>query len=457
MAYNLNPNQIYGRPVYGVQPRQVANQPAFGHQAGVAGPLYANSYSSGAYPVPYAGAQGQPPRAAYSAQPLKPSAYPVSAIPPLAALPNPGQIFTPSTPAGFNAPSGIGNTQNLPVTGMASPGGGKPPAEKPAVQNYYYTLPTGKTPPSRKKDLKKFLFVTGAVITGMITTAGLAIGALFVFAPNQFNFFRKLGARPFAWANQGLKAFKDTEGSFVRKALAGGKAVHTAVKKPPEQKNSLWTDIKLAYQKRFNPEAFKKYEAEQAKANQEQIKRPIMQQGDIAEFAQGIGSDDVNALKGLAQKFGFNLENQSIGSILAKTFNEADPKQIANVLKNMQGQAEGGKSFDMAGVIVKALSELEPDKLTKLVVGFLPEEKVKKLTANGAKLTDKDVIDKYIINTLSEAMAKTLDSETGRNYGQQMINAVLHQKLGNVPGLGRWFPKPPTEDVVKEAVEAATK
>lgn len=401
MAYNLNPNQIYGRPAYGVQPRQAT----FGHQVSGIMPLYPAPYSSGAYPAPEAGAQGVPLRTVYPNQASKPLVYPLPNIPPLAALPKRGQIFTPSTPAGFNAPSGVGNSLNPTGTGIVSPGG-KPSAEKPTVQNYYYTLPTGKTPPSRKKDLKKFLFITGAVITGMITTAGVAIGGLFVFAPNHTNFFRKLGSRPFAWANQGLKAFKDTEGSFVRKAIAGGKAVHTAVKTPQEPSESLFTKARLAWWKLFNPEAAKKYEAEKAKAVKTQVKRPIMQQGDIAEFAKGIGQDDVKALKGLAQMFGFNLDSKSLGSILAQAFNEADPKQIANVLKNMQGQAEGGVKLDPAQILADAFGKLKPEQIK----AYLPESLTNLSSDDYSKIISKafnELDSKKLTDTLKGLMGQT--------------------------------------------------
>ncbi len=206
MAYNVSPNPLTGNPVYGSQP--IPARTAFGHQV-------ANNAMSYGAPA-YSGFPMNPPASSFPIQ--RPMGYQPSTLRPVAPLPTPGQVFIRTNPL-VNA--------TAPAPGNVQPNGS-------AVQNYYYNV-SGKTPPSKQKDFKKFMFITAAVMTGMVATMGLTILGLRIKYPNKFNFFNIVGEEPFKWLADGAKAWNRTEGANpIQRGLSAFKAFSEAYQKRPK-------------------------------------------------------------------------------------------------------------------------------------------------------------------------------------------------------------------------------
>lgn len=164
----------------------------------------------------YSGFPMNPPAPSFPIQ--RPMGYQPTALRPMTPLPTPGQVFIRTNPL-VNA--------TAPVPGNAQPNGS-------AVQNYYYNV-SGKTPPSKQKDFKKFMFITAAVMTGMVATMGLTILGLRIKYPNKFNFFSIVGEEPFKWLADGAKAWNRTEGANpIQRGLSAFKAFSEAYQKRPK-------------------------------------------------------------------------------------------------------------------------------------------------------------------------------------------------------------------------------
>lgn len=206
MAYNVSPNPLTGNPVYGSL--SMLGRPAFGHQ--VENPAMGYGVSA------YYGFPMTPPASSFPVQ--RPMSYQPATLSPVAPLSTPGQVFIRSNPL-VNA--------TAPVAANAQQSGS-------AVQNYYYNV-SGKTPPSKQKDFKKFMFITGAVMTGMVATMGLTILGLRIKYPNKFNFFNIVGEEPFKWLADGAKAWNRTEGTNpIQRGLSAFKAFSEAYQKRPK-------------------------------------------------------------------------------------------------------------------------------------------------------------------------------------------------------------------------------
>jgi hypothetical protein len=184
---------------------------------------------------------------------------------PTPSLPTPSQVLNP-----------VGMPGNPPVglhAGMAPTA-----AQKPQVQNYFYTLPADSPTPKKNKNIKKFLLTTGAVVAGMFTTIGVAAGLLWFFYPGFIQLAQAVGGKNAQAAAKALSEWKKpgdllTRFNNARKAFAQCKtqdAEHHA--------QSPYQRLKSGF--------FSLFQSEEQK-----LKAKAAQKATIPETAQGQGSE----------------------------------------------------------------------------------------------------------------------------------------------------------------------
>ncbi len=263
MTYSLNAHTAYGASPYGLypptpmrantfpQPAYTASAPAtqyssadsvrFAHQNAYTAPGFLNTANYAAPPFNPPTAPAHSYRTAWATAPATlQGIYGASANP-----------FNPFAQPQTQAPFAVGKTPFPQATAQ------------PTVQNYYYTNPIQGN--SQKKNIKKFLMITGAVMTGVIATAGLALGAVALIAPSQLKLFQKLGAKPFQKGIKLLDLFKDPNKSISVK-LSESLKIFSEPKPASTSGGTAFHKLKNWYQKHFDKEAYQAAEAAKAKA-----------------------------------------------------------------------------------------------------------------------------------------------------------------------------------------------
>ncbi len=205
-AYNFNPGNPYQRPPAMGAPGMAS----YGRPASPAFPLYSRPAAPAAFnaftaprfntTLPFNGFLAPPP-----------------------GLPTPGQILNPTALPGGNPQAGF-------ATNAASI------AQKPQIQNHYYTVNTGKEPSSKKKNIKKFLLTTGAVMTGMLATIALGFLGLRIAYPQKFKAFKLIDEEVVKCFNSGVSAWNKTSSKNpINKGLKGFEAFMEAYKNRPKK------------------------------------------------------------------------------------------------------------------------------------------------------------------------------------------------------------------------------
>ncbi|WP_303673583.1 hypothetical protein [Vampirovibrio chlorellavorus] len=204
-SYNFNPNAPYQRPVAMGAPGMAS----YGRPASPALPLYGR-------PATPAALNG------LAAPRFNPTAPGNGFLAPLPGLPTPSQLSGPTFPSAAPPP--------------AFSTSGAPALQKPQIQNHYYTVNTGKEPASKKKNIKKFLLTTGAVMTGMVATVALGFLGLRIAYPQKFKAFKLLDEEVVKCFNSGISAWNKTNSKNpISKGIKGFEAFMAAYKKRPQK------------------------------------------------------------------------------------------------------------------------------------------------------------------------------------------------------------------------------
>lgn len=322
MAYNVSPNPLNGRPpAHSFQQKPGSVLPSFGHQA-AGSPLGAPLPLMPLPPsVPAPSASAFAPSTLPAQQPI---GYPYSnspqaTRPSVASMPTPGQVFIRSNPiVNATAPLAVNTSQS-----------------RFPVQHYYYNV-SQQEPPSTQKDVKKFLFITGAVVAGMAVTMAATIGALCFFMPGPARLVKEVGSKRFDILVKGFKAYQSEKGSLTAKLASGLKAANSEMSKTPEL--SMWQNLKFF----FKPEAKAKYEKELELAKKAAA-------DNVQSGADGLGGLVGAAVSQLAktppeegERLGKLLKNILAGmgisdpaKFVAGVFNNVDPKAANNILSGV--------------------------------------------------------------------------------------------------------------------------
>lgn len=452
MVYNISPNPLNPKSAYGLPPKPNTGLPAFGHQmtgtsAGYGSPVYP------ALPL-------NPTAQVFPVQ--RPMGYQQSVSVPLASLPSSSQVFIRSNPL-VNA--------TVPKT---SP----PPQGGSAVQNYYYNV-SGKAEPSKKKDLKKFMFITAAVMTGMATTMVATIGALCFFMPGPARLFKKLGSRPFETALKGIKAFESEKGSLIEKISKTAKTLQDEITNAPvADELSPWQKVKMFFSKTYRAKQEQKIEL----AKQAASIVPKNSQSALDHFTNALQNTTDEGMTALADQFkrslkaiGLDPESLNLAKVLADAFNHMDEKKISSVLKNMMGSGSNGQPIDYGQILADAFNQMDSEKLvaaqknlfTTIIEGLEPEH-IKKLMS---AIFPQDMVNALNSKNTSEMASKlwevltTEQKDAFYNYLKNLGNEAMQDfsrsdaaytfTKNNAPGPLRWFMsgKAPTVEPPKVSVE----
>ncbi len=356
-AYNFNPNYPYQRP----QTMAAASVSPYGRPAAPA--PYGQPFA------PVASSYGRPVTPAYLGgvtaprfnMPTSGPAAPNGFLAPQPGLPTPSQVLNPTALPGGNPQTGFANN-------AASI------AQKPQIQNHYYTVTSGKEPSSKKKNIKKFLLTTGAVVAGMFTTIGAGIGLIWFFCPSFIQLGKAIGPKNAQAAANALSEWKKPGTILDRlgnayKAFAKGQAEYAE-----HQNNSAFNRLKNWFQNLFK--STEQIEAEKAKqAQQEALKKEKTSQApeafleDLVEQAsQGLSKISPEKQKQweayiadlgsqIAKKTLEQPENQAA---LKKVMTDAISDQLAGI-PIVGPMAQGvGKIFQFIGLGGKTLPKATP-------------------------------------------------------------------------------------------------
>ncbi|WP_373531155.1 hypothetical protein [Vampirovibrio sp.] len=428
MAYPFNANQFYNQPSTAFRSRKAATAPAFGQQA------YGPPYNA----MPAYGAPPAQPLTRPLSRPLNQSlARPLNQpLTPLPALPLPAQLLnrpSPVLPAAANAafaPFGS------PALGNASPAS---PMPRPQVQNHFYALPAVKDPASTKKNIKKFLLITSAVVTGVFATAGTVVGLMWMFYPGFVELARSIGPKGASKAARAIKEWKKP-GPILQRA----KNAHQVYTQPVDASGSSTSQSGWQrFKNWFKSAETLQNEAKAAKvASQkaaEKAAEAAREGGNgFAEIWQTFAEKDTQAAKELGKAMGLDLERMTSPQYLAEVINRISPQQMEVILS----KAMSGEPLDYGKILGDAINNISPEKLK----GFLNVLFPQKLSAALAKSREtgnvSELLDKLWAMVSEEQKANIF------NEGSAIGKNAIHEYAQTLPLVGRFlkmFQKPSSE------------
>lgn len=234
---------------------------------------------------------------------------------PQPGLPTPSQILRPS--AGWP-----GNPQ---AALQASP---LPAAQKPQVQNVYYTVNAGKESTSKKKNIKKFLLTTGAVVAGIFTTIGVAAGMLWFFYPGFIELAQSIGGRDAKAAAKALSVFKQPGDLLTRISNASKAFNQCRQQDAAHQTKSPYQQLKLKIRRWFMTAE------EKAVADQEQEAAKAAQKESSQDASMGfIPTQSITALFDWLKK-----EDMSTPSKIEAKITQLGADSVSKSLENAENQ-----------------------------------------------------------------------------------------------------------------------
>jgi hypothetical protein len=329
MAYNLSASQFYSKPQNTFQPRNVAYAPVFGHQ--VSAGAY---YPANAYGIPVA-----------QTLPLPGNASPFNHV----AMPgqfqySPDSVLPPGVNTPFRMNTTVGSTQS-------------PVLPKPQVQQYFYTLPSVKEPPSRKKTIKKFLLITSAVVTGVFATAACVLGLMWMFWPGFVELAKNIGTNGASKAANAVKEWKKP-GTLVERAQ---NAYEACVSQDTSSVKSGWQRLKNLFKS--------------ADTIEREGRAAAMATEGKKEAGSGLAftEEQIDAGKVFLKSLGLDLEKLSSSEHLAEVLNKTDPQKAREFFKAILPE-------DMANAYDEACKTKDSGKFIDAVVGVFSKNEIFKNT-----------------------------------------------------------------------------